>query len=97
VLFTLVNFLGSRIMGRAETAIVAIKVGVLVLFIAAGIFCVEPAQLAPLGWGEPRYLLLGAGNLFIGYEGFGLITNAAGQMTNLNVSSRARYISLWVS
>jgi amino acid transporter len=27
VLFTLVNFLGSRVMGRAETTIVAIKVG----------------------------------------------------------------------
>lgn len=82
VLFTLVNFLGSRIMGQAETAIVAIKVGVLVLFIAAGIFYVEPDRLAPSGWGEPQNLLFGAGILFIGYEGFGLITNAAGEMTN---------------
>src|SRR5215207_8501543 len=82
VLFTLVNFLGSRIMGQAETAIVAIKVGVLVLFIAAGIFFVEPARLAPSGWGEPQNLLFGAGILFIGYEGFGLITNAAGEMTD---------------
>jgi amino acid transporter len=82
VLFTLVNFLGSRIMGQAETAIVAIKVGVLVLFIAAGIFFVQPARLAPSGWGEPQNLLFGAGILFIGYEGFGLITNAAGEMTN---------------
>src|ERR687889_152710 len=82
VLFTLVNFLGSRIMGQAETAIVAIKVGVLVVFIAAGIFFVEPDRLAPSGWGEPQNLLFGAGVLFIGYEGFGLITNAAGEMTN---------------
>jgi amino acid transporter len=82
VLFTLVNFLGSRIMGQAETAIVAIKVGVLVLFIAAGIFFVEPDRLAPSGWGEPQNLLFGAGILFIGYEGFGLITNAAGEMAN---------------
>src|SRR5918912_879497 len=82
VLFTLVNFLGSRVMGRAETAIVAIKVGVLVVFIAAGIFFVDPARLAPSGWGEPQDLLFGAGVLFIGYEGFGLITNAAGEMTN---------------
>src|SRR5215210_8613894 len=82
VLFTLVNFLGSRIMGQAETAIVAIKVGVLVLFIAAGIFFIEPDRLALAGWGEPQNLLFGAGILFIGYEGFGLITNAAGEMTN---------------
>jgi amino acid transporter len=82
VLFTLVNFLGSRIMGQAETAIVAIKVGVLVLFIAAGIFFVQPDRLAPSGWGEPQNLLFGAGILFIGYEGFGLITNAAGEMTD---------------
>ena len=82
VLFTLVNFLGSRIMGQAETAIVAIKVGVLVLFIAAGIFFIEPDRLALAGWGEPQNLLFGAGILFIGYESFGLITNAAGEMTN---------------
>ncbi len=82
VLFTLVNFLGSRVMGRAETVIVAIKVGVLLVFIAAGIFFVDPDRLAPLGWGEPQNLLFGAGVLFIGYEGFGLITNAAGEMTN---------------
>ena len=82
VLFTLVNFLGSRIMGRAETVIVVIKVGVLVLFIVAGIFYVDPHRLAPLSWGEPQDLLFGAGILFIGYEGFGLITNAAGEMTN---------------
>jgi amino acid transporter len=82
VLFTLVNFLGSRVMGRAETGIVAIKVGVLVVFVAAGIFFVDPARLAPSGWGEPQDLLFGAGVLFIGYEGFGLITNAAGEMTN---------------
>jgi amino acid transporter len=82
VLFTLVNFLGSRVMGRAETVIVAIKVGVLVVFIAAGIFFVDTARLAPSGWGQPQDLLFGAGVLFIGYEGFGLITNAAGEMTN---------------
>src|SRR5215211_4340977 len=72
----------AYIIAQAETAIVAIKVGVLVLFIAAGIFFVEPARLAPSGWGEPQNLLFGAGILFIGYEGFGLITNAAGEMTN---------------
>jgi len=69
-------------MGQAETAIVAIKVGVLVLFIAAGILFIEPDRLAPADWGEPQNLLFGAGILFIGYEGFGLITNAAGEMTN---------------
>jgi amino acid transporter len=53
-----------------------------VLFIAAGIFFIEPDRLAPAGWGEPQNLLFGAGILFIGYEGFGLITNAAGEMTN---------------
>jgi amino acid transporter len=95
VLFTLVNFLGSRAMGRAETAIVAIKLGVLVLFIVAGILFVEPPRLAPSGWGEPQNLLFGAGILFIGYEGFGLITNAAGEMMNPRRElPRAIYLSV---
>ena len=52
VLFTLVNSSG-RVMGRAETVIVAIKVGVLLVFIAAGIFFVDPESTAPSGWDEP--------------------------------------------
>lgn len=83
VVFTLVNFLGSRFMGRAETLIVAIKVGILIVFIIAAIVALDaPERLSPSHWPGAIDIFSGAGVLFVGYEGFGLITNAAGNMAN---------------
>ncbi len=80
--FTGINFLGSAAMGKAETFIVAIKVAILFLFVGAGIFHIHPEALSTAHWPQTTHILFGAGVLFIGYEGFGLITNAAGDMQN---------------
>jgi amino acid transporter len=80
VILTLVNAFGAKLMGRSETLIVAIKVAILVLFAAVGVWFIAPANLSPTHWPQPESILFGAGVLFIGYEGFGLVTNAAGDM-----------------
>lgn len=80
LLVTFVNALGAKIMGRGETVLVAIKVAILVLFSAVGLWFMQPANLSPSQWPGAQSVLFGAGVLFIGYEGFGLITNAAGDM-----------------
>ena len=83
--FTAINFLGARIMGRAESVIVIIKVGILVVFIAAAFIALPgngPARLSPATWPGPLAVFTGAAVLFVGYEGFGLITNAAANMAN---------------
>jgi amino acid transporter len=67
-------------MGRSETLIVAIKVAILMLFAGVGIWFVKPANLTPELWPDAKSVLFGAGVLFIGYEGFGLVTNAAADM-----------------
>jgi amino acid transporter len=79
-LLTIVNAFGAQLMGRSETAIVAIKVAILILFAAVGLFFVKPGNLSPALWPGTESILFGAGVLFIGYEGFGLITNAAADM-----------------
>ncbi len=82
-------------MGRSETAIVAIKVAILVLFAAVGLWFVKPGNLSPALWPETKSILFGAGVLFIGYEGFGLVTNAAGDMRNpRTLLPRALYTSV---
>jgi amino acid transporter len=92
---TLLNAFGARIMGRGETFIVAVKVAILVLFAAAGLFFIKPANLSPAAWPAMESVLFGAGVLFIGYEGFGLVTNAAGDMRNPRVMlPRALYASV---
>ncbi len=80
VILTVVNAFGAKLMGRSETVIVAIKVAILVLFAAVGLWFVKPGNLSPALWPETKSILFGAGVLFIGYEGFGLVTNAAGDM-----------------
>src|SRR5262249_19472757 len=80
VVLTLVNAFGATFMGRWETLIVAVKVAILVLFAAVGLCFIRPGYLSPELWPETKSILFGAGVLFIGYEGFGLVTNAAADM-----------------
>ncbi len=82
---TLLNAFGARMMGRGETLIVAVKLAILVLFSAVGLFFIHPGNLSPVLWPETASILFGAGVLFIGYEGFGLVTNAAADMRNPRV------------
>ncbi|MFM9150184.1 MAG: APC family permease [Solirubrobacterales bacterium] len=81
--FTLVNFVGSRLMGRAESVIVIIKVSILIVFIIAAFTLLDSdtaARLDPSEWSTPLKILIGAGVIFVGFEGFGLILNAAANM-----------------
>ena len=95
VLLTLVNAFGARLMGRSETVIVVVKVAILVLFAAVGLWFIRPGYLSPLLWPEEKSILFGAGVLFIGYEGFGLITNAAADMRDpQRMLPRALYASV---
>src|SRR5881394_3029017 len=46
VLLTVVNALGAKFMGRSETVIVVIKVAILVLFAAVGLWFIRPGYLS---------------------------------------------------
>ena len=95
VLLTLVNAFGATLMGRWETVIVAVKVAILVLFAAVGLCFIRPGYLSPELWPEAKSVLFGAGVLFIGYEGFGLITNAGADMRDpRKMLPRALYTSV---
>jgi amino acid transporter len=95
LLLTVVNAFGARAMGRWETIIVAIKVAILVLFAAAGLWFIKPGNLSPELWPHTTSILFAAGVLFIGYEGFGLVTNAAGDMRDpKKMLPRALYTSV---
>jgi amino acid transporter len=71
------NAVGSAAVGRAETAIVAVKVALLAVFVGAGALRVDPARLAPDTWAGPGALVAGGMLIFLAYEGFELIANTA--------------------
>ncbi len=77
LVLTALNAVGSSAVGRAETWIVAIKISILVLFVATGFASIDGARLAPHNWGTPLSLVAGGMLIFLAYEGFELIANTA--------------------
>src|ERR1700730_11330697 len=57
----LINAFGGRLMGRSETIIVAVKVAILVLFAAVGLWFIRTGYLSPKLWPEAKSILFGAG------------------------------------
>ncbi len=97
LLFTAINARGAKSMGKSETIIVVIKVGILVLFAVAGLFFIQAPLLSPAHWPPGSEILFGAGVLFIGYEGFGLVANAAGDMADPQKTlPKALYMSVLI-
>lgn len=97
ILFSLINMFGASSVGRSELIIVFIKVSILILFAMTGLFFIHPENLSPSHWSSFENIFFGAGILFIGYEGFGLITNAAANMDNPQKSlPRALYSSVLI-
>ena len=71
------NLLSAKLIGEAEDWIVFIKLVILVVFIAAGIWGIEGARLAPSAWPAPLHVVAGGMIIFLAYEGFELIANSA--------------------
>ncbi len=94
ILFASLNMLGAGSVGKAELFIVIVKVLILIFFAIIGAFSVQAENLSLSHWGSIENIFFGAGVLFIGYEGFGLITNAAGNMNN---PSKSLPMALYVS
>jgi len=68
---------GAAAVGRVEFLIVAIKLLILLGFIAVALPTIETGRIVPSAW--PSYTDIGfaAAVVFLAYEGFGLITNTA--------------------
>ncbi len=96
--FTVLNFFGSRAVGRAEFWIVLVKLSILLFFVVVGIWSINPDYLKPLtDSGHVRDTFYAASVLFLSYMGFGLITNASENMENPEKNvPRAIYISIGI-
>ncbi len=77
LLFTALNAINASAVGRAEEIIVAIKVLILVSFAALAFATIDPGRLAPGSWTSPLGIVGGGMVIFLAYEGFELIANAA--------------------
>jgi amino acid transporter len=94
--FTVLNFFGSRAVGKAELYIVIVKVGILAVFVAFGTLTIQGALVRPTFDGSGVNGLLHASVVFfLSYMGFGLITNASEHIRDAaRTVPRAIYISI---
>jgi amino acid transporter len=89
------NLLSAKLIGEAEDWIVLIKLVILVFFIAAGIWGINGARLAPSAWPSPLHVAAGGMIIFLAYEGFELIANSAQDVrTPAKTLPRAFYSSV---
>jgi len=77
ILFALVNLMGSFMTGKTEDVMVFIKLAILLVFVGAGFFTIDPSRLAPAAWTSPVSVVTGGLMIFLAYEGFELIANTA--------------------
>ncbi len=86
VLATAINYYSIAVVGKIESYAVIIKLIILIGFIGIGVYGLignpNIAQLAVNHWEEPMKLFAGGMVIFVAYEGFELIANAAPDIEN---------------
>jgi amino acid transporter len=95
LVFVLINIIGTKAVGKSEILIVGVKLAILVMFMVVGSFFIKPGLLTVTKWPNSTNILFAAGILFLGYEGFGLITNTAADMNEpRKMLPKAIYLSI---
>jgi amino acid transporter len=95
VVITALNLFGADVIGKAETWIVALKVLILLAFLAIGLPSINTASFAASTWASPVNLMAGGMIIFLAYEGFELIANTAEDIDNAKRNlPRAFFISV---
>ncbi|WP_456480069.1 APC family permease [Nautilia sp.] len=82
VFFVLINLMGAFLTGKAEDVMVFIKVFILLVFVAVGIFSADFHRLSPEFWESGIKIVTGGLIIFLAYEGFELIANTAKDVVN---------------
>jgi len=91
--FTLLNSMGAKLVGEAEKWIVGIKLTILIAFVGIGSMNISMSRLEPSAWSGFPTLLAGGMIIFLGYEGFELMANAAKDMKNAKKNLPRAFIS----
>lgn len=93
-----VNVIGSKLVGRSELVVIAIELVIIIGFVVAAAMKAEPSRFTDQQGGNGFIgILFAAGLLYVTYEGFGVVTNSAGDMANPKKElPRAMYLALGI-
>ncbi|HNP56966.1 MAG TPA: APC family permease [Gordonia sp. (in: high G+C Gram-positive bacteria)] len=92
------NFIGAKAVGRAELVVVGIELVIIVGFVVAAALRATPSNFSEDTGGDGLLgMLIAAGLLYVTYEGFGVVTNSAGNMADPRKQlPRAMYLALGI-
>jgi hypothetical protein len=91
----MINLVSASFVSKSETIIVVIKVVLLVVIIFSGANYVDVERFSPTHWGDSISIVVAGMIIFVAYEGFELIANAAEEIKNpLKNLPRAFYASV---
>ncbi|MBN3885793.1 MAG: APC family permease [Nostoc sp.] len=76
------NLLTANHIGKSQIWIVSFKLGILILFITMGTSHIDISRLEPVSVSSLQSIFAGAMVIFLSYEGFELIANAAEDLVN---------------
>ena len=79
-LFVFINLIGAKVVAEAENIIVFVKLTILVLFTAAALFFIHPANLSFAHAPNTLNIFYALGLTFFAYQGFSVITNSVEDM-----------------
>ena len=82
VVLAVLNLISDKAVGRAEVALVGVKLGILVLLMAAGLPSIDPGMLAQGKNVDMLTLISSVALTFFAYAGFGMMANAAANVDN---------------
>ena len=77
IIITALNLFNAEMIAKTELWIVLLKLIILCVFIVLGIGLINIDRLKPVEWAPPLQLASGGMIIFLAYEGFELIANAA--------------------
>ena len=90
-----INLFSAAFVSRSETLFVILKLGILLLIIIAGVAYVDVTRLSPAQWESPLSIIAAGMVIFVAYEGFELIANAAEEVREpAKTLPRAFYLSV---
>lgn len=82
LLFMAVHLIGSSMVAKFENIIVGVKITILVVFVAASLFYIDPTRLSLPSTLHIDPVLFAVGLTFFAYQGFSVITNTIEDMQN---------------
>ena len=77
-----INLVGARLVSRGAIAVIVFELLVLASFVVVGLSKAHTANFHVAGGDGVLGIFFGAGLLYVTYEGFGVVTNTAGQMVD---------------